>query len=224
MASRSNLALDTGRRPEVGVRHTPALETIRFDSEGEVLRKSRIPSRRRASFPTDNAVISSALYSDEAGFPVPKVARFPKEVPHGGATMPNRPLLSMRLAQAMKRAACLGRQLAVLLVGLDRFRSINDSHGHDMGDRMLCAATRRIQSVVGADGLVVRMDGDEFAVILENVLNQDQVEAAVVRLRAALAEPFHLNGRVMMTTASVGVTVFPRDGAAAAAQHEFRVA
>jgi diguanylate cyclase (GGDEF)-like protein len=143
-------------------------------------------------------------------------ASFTRRSPEGSSTdVPDRSSLVKHLTESMQRARHTGQQLAVMFIDLDGFRSINDSHGHEMGDLMLSAVARRLRSAAPAEGRVIRMGGDEFAVILEDVLNDDQVGTAATRLRAVLAEPFAINGRRLMTTASIGVSVFPRDGASA---------
>ncbi len=172
-----------------------------------------IPRVRVPAIVTGNAVIGSSLTGRPVDRFAPDVAEFHQRPAHGDpTTVPDRSFLTKHLSEAVQRAARTGRQLGVMFVDLDRFRSINDAHGHATGDLMLSAVAQRIRSAISAEGRVVRMGGDEFSVILENVRNEDQINSAATRLRAALAEPFELNGRRLMTTASVGASIFPRDG------------
>ncbi|TFD04376.1 EAL domain-containing protein [Cryobacterium sinapicolor] len=103
------------------------------------------------------------------------------------------------------------RNRALLLLDLDRFKEVNDSLGHDAGDRLLVQVGRRLQGGLRPGDLLARLGGDEFAILLEHT---DQVEAEAVagRLRATLADPFTLEGISLQTSASIGIALYPDHG------------
>jgi diguanylate cyclase (GGDEF)-like protein/PAS domain S-box-containing protein len=127
--------------------------------------------------------------------------------------LPNRLFLAAQLPNAIETARRNGHMLAVLFLDLDRFKHINDSRGHDVGDLLLEAVGQRVRELMREDDLVVRMGGDEFIVVLRDVPNQEHVDQAATRLMEALARPFDIGGHSLTTTVSIGVSQYPRDGA-----------
>jgi diguanylate cyclase (GGDEF)-like protein len=127
--------------------------------------------------------------------------------------LPNRLYLAAHLPNALEVARKNRQLLAILFLDLDRFKHINDSRGHDTGDQLLCAVARRIRDATREEDVVVRMGGDEFIVVLRDVLNLDQVNLTAARIIEAISAPFDINGRWLETTASIGVSLYPRDGA-----------
>jgi diguanylate cyclase (GGDEF)-like protein len=127
--------------------------------------------------------------------------------------LPNRLYLAARLPDAIAAAQSRNQPLAVLFLDLDRFKHINDTRGHETGDKLLQEVAMRIRAVVRGSDLVVRMGGDEFVVVLEQVRTPDQVNETAARINAALSEPFLIDGRPIVTTTSIGVSLYPRDGA-----------
>ncbi|MDB6092414.1 MAG: diguanylate cyclase [Gammaproteobacteria bacterium] len=127
--------------------------------------------------------------------------------------LPNRLFLAAHLPNAVEVARRNGQLLAILFLDLDRFKHINDSRGHETGDRLLQAVAQRIRDTTREDDMVVRMGGDEFIVVLKNVANLEQVDLAATRIIEALSGPFDIEGKSLVTTASIGVSLFPRDGA-----------
>jgi diguanylate cyclase (GGDEF)-like protein len=126
--------------------------------------------------------------------------------------LPNRLFLAARLPDAIAATQTRGTSLAVLFLDLDRFKHVNDTRGHETGDKLLQEVARRIRGAVRSSDLVVRMGGDEFVVVLEQVRSAEQVHETAGRITAALAAPVVIDGRPLVTTASIGVSVFPRDG------------
>ncbi|TFD32177.1 EAL domain-containing protein [Cryobacterium sp. TMT1-62] len=108
-------------------------------------------------------------------------------------------------------AAVEGRTCALLLLDLDRFKEVNDSLGHDVGDRLLIQVGIRLNRQLRAGDLLARLGGDEFAILLTDSAREDALTVAV-KLRAALAEPFILEGITLQTSASVGISLYPDQG------------
>ncbi|MDB6159307.1 MAG: domain S-box/diguanylate cyclase protein [Gammaproteobacteria bacterium] len=127
--------------------------------------------------------------------------------------LPNRLYLAAHLPGAIEEARRTASNLAVLFLDLDRFKHINDSRGHETGDKLLKAVAQRIRATVRTEDVVVRMGGDEFIVILNTVRSSGQVNETAARINEALSEPVPVDGRPLVTTVSIGVSLYPRDGA-----------
>lgn len=123
--------------------------------------------------------------------------------------LPNRRQLATKLTAALQRSASTGHPLALLFVDVDNFKSINDTLGHNFGDRVLQAIARRLQSATGVRGLLARLGGDEFTVLLEDVSSVEDVEARAGEIVMTLQQPLSIDGRVLATSASVGASLFP---------------
>jgi diguanylate cyclase (GGDEF)-like protein/PAS domain S-box-containing protein len=126
--------------------------------------------------------------------------------------LPNRLFLAAHLPGAIEEAKRTDSMLAILFLDLDRFKHINDSRGHETGDKLLKAVAQRIRTTTRTDDIVVRMGGDEFVVVLKSVSTAEQINEAASRVTEALAAPVLIDGRTLVTTASIGVSLFPRDG------------
>jgi diguanylate cyclase (GGDEF)-like protein/PAS domain S-box-containing protein len=122
-------------------------------------------------------------------------------------TLPNRALFLDRLQHAVARLTRDGRHFAVLFVDLDRFKVINDSLGHGVGDRLLIDVSRRLQSCVRPGDTVARLGGDEFGMLLEEIDTPAPAQAVADRIADALQHPFDLEGREVFITASVGLAL-----------------
>lgn len=131
--------------------------------------------------------------------------------------LPNRVLLHDRLAQALLAAQREHRRLALLFVDLDRFKNINDSLGHHVGDQLLRAVAERIVQCVRASDTVSRPGGDEFTLLLPHIAGPDDAARVAEKLLEALARPFSIDGRQLMISASIGISLYPDDGADIAA-------
>ena len=127
--------------------------------------------------------------------------------------LPNRLFLAAHLPDALKVAAQNGQILAVLFLDLDRFKHINDSRGHETGDQLLKAVAQRLRDTLRGEDIVIRMGGDEFVVIMKSVRDADDVNEAAGRITASLSSPVIVGGQPLITTASIGVSLYPRDGA-----------
>lgn len=128
--------------------------------------------------------------------------------------LPNRATLLDRLTRALTRARRHRRSVSVLLVGLDRFKPINDIFGRDVGDDLLQDAAGRIARCLREADTVARLDGDTFAVIAEDLARPQDVALVGRRVIESLAEPFSVppGGRKLHLTASIGISVYPGDG------------
>jgi|GEM_PF-7079927 len=126
--------------------------------------------------------------------------------------LPNRTLFEERASQAITQARRTGRVLALMMLDLDRFKEVNDSLGHQVGDSLLVATAKRIRESVRETDTVTRLGGDEFAVLVTNL--SDPTGAATVgeAIVSALNTPFDLDGERVITSASLGITTFPADG------------
>jgi diguanylate cyclase (GGDEF)-like protein/PAS domain S-box-containing protein len=126
--------------------------------------------------------------------------------------LPNRLYLAAHLPAAIAEAKRTGAMLAVLFLDLDRFKHVNDSRGHEVGDKLLKSVAQRIRGTVRNEDDVVRMGGDEFIVVLKNVKGPQFVNETAERINEALAAPVVVDGRPLVTTVSIGVSMYPRDG------------
>jgi diguanylate cyclase (GGDEF)-like protein/PAS domain S-box-containing protein len=127
--------------------------------------------------------------------------------------LPNRLFLQAHLPEAIARCQESGQMLAVLFLDLDRFKHINDSRGHEVGDKLLQEIAKRVRAAVRPADIVVRMGGDEFVVVLHKVNAPDEVAIAATRINEVLSAPVMIDGRALVATVSIGVSLFPRDGA-----------
>ena len=129
----------------------------------------------------------------------------------------NRNLLHERLEHAVVQSRRRGRGAGVLYVNLDRFKLVNDTHGHHVGDDLLRHVGRRLQDCVRRDDTVSRLGSDEYAVVIADLARADDAALVAQKLLDALAAPFELGGRETFITASIGVATFPNDGESAEA-------
>ncbi|MEV6494910.1 EAL domain-containing protein, partial [Actinoplanes sp. NPDC051633] len=117
----------------------------------------------------------------------------------------NRVLFADRLQQAVTRAGRTGALLGVLVINLDDFKTVNDTAGHQTGDRLLAMAAQRLQPVLRTTDTVARLGGDEFAVLAEDLSSPAELTAMVTRIVGAFAEPFDLTDRTLTISAGIGV-------------------
>jgi diguanylate cyclase len=124
----------------------------------------------------------------------------------------NRVMFDHRLDHGLIQARRLRWGFAVLFIDIDKFKSINDTHGHDMGDKVLRTVASRLRASVRGEDTVSRWGGDEFACILLNIKQEADVARIAEKLVARIAEDCDLDGTVLSIGASIGVAVFPEDG------------
>ncbi len=126
--------------------------------------------------------------------------------------LPNRSLLLDRLSQALVFANRAGSQVAVMLIDLDRFKNINDSLGHDVGDKIIVEVARRLAFAVRAGDTIARLGGDEFVVIWPDIANENAAAIMAQQILEALSRPMTMQGHEFYPTGSIGISMFPRDG------------
>ncbi|MEQ8486019.1 MAG: EAL domain-containing protein [Pseudomonadales bacterium] len=126
--------------------------------------------------------------------------------------LPNRALLKDRLAVAIAQARRAKRKLAVMFLDLDRFKAVNDSLGHAMGDRLLKAVANRLQSCLRSGDTLARFGGDEFMLLLPEVRTRDDVVVIAGKILDRLSAPFSIDGHELFVGASIGVAMYPEAG------------
>ncbi|MBI3574158.1 MAG: diguanylate cyclase, partial [Gammaproteobacteria bacterium] len=125
--------------------------------------------------------------------------------------LPNRNLFHDRLQHALDRAQRVGRSVAILIMDLDNFKTVNDSLGHDVGDRLLRAVAEGIHACVRAQDTAARLGGDEFVIMLEDIERAEEASVVAHKIIEALRRPFQLGEYEVFMTASVGIAVYPDD-------------
>ncbi len=153
-----------------------------------------------------------AVFADIAGQKAQE-ARIEFLVQHDPLTgLANRIALEDHLDAAIALAGGTAERLALMIIDLDDFKTINDSLGHQAGDRLLMVMAERIQSLLPEQALLFRLGGDEFAVVLEPARSREDVLKLARRISAAIAEPCEIAERCLHVTPSLGISCFPADG------------
>lgn len=128
----------------------------------------------------------------------------------------NRSAFESLLPQALQNAQRDGRQVAVMVIDLDRFKNVNDSLGHAIGDQLLMAVADRLRESVRASDIVARIGGDEFIIVLPDIENALSVAGVASKLKHNLADSYRVGSHTLYATPSIGIALFPTDGADAA--------
>jgi diguanylate cyclase len=126
--------------------------------------------------------------------------------------LPNRILLEDRLSQAIAHATRDGHTFAVAIFDLDRFKDINDSFGHGVGDELLKEVARRLQGIARSIDTVVRLGGDEFVMIIDHLAQPADAQVVAQRAITALQKPLSIGTKTLQSSASVGIALYPQDG------------
>jgi diguanylate cyclase (GGDEF)-like protein/PAS domain S-box-containing protein len=129
--------------------------------------------------------------------------------------LPNRVLLMDRIAQALLSAQRAGHLVAFLSLDIDDFKRINDTHGHGEGDRLLIEIARRTHAAVRESDTVTRLGGDEFLILAPGIQSIAEVETIARRILSSVREPFVVGNETVVPAISLGIAVYPRDGATA---------
>ncbi|WP_218048927.1 sensor domain-containing protein [Curvivirga aplysinae] len=126
----------------------------------------------------------------------------------------NRNLFADRFSRAIDRAEREDHQVALLFIDLDRFKNVNDTLGHAVGDLLLQRVTKRLLGELRKTDTAARLGGDEFAAILPNIVNMYNLERIVKRILKSLSTPYNIDGHEIFISASIGITLYPDDAAA----------
>ena len=129
--------------------------------------------------------------------------------------LPNRTLLAERMRSAIDESTATGRGAALLLLDLDRFKVINDTRGHQTGDILLRQVAERISAAIDSNGFAARIGGDEFAIVLRGLDDQNDVARACANVLSRIGEPYLIGGVEQLIGASIGIALIPEDGTSA---------
>lgn len=124
----------------------------------------------------------------------------------------NRRFLEKKLSELIKSFRYTSKLIAVLFLDLDRFKNINDALGHDFGDLLLQSFALRLQQSLRSDDLVARWGGDEFVIVLQNIINLEKVQETAQRILKNLQKPFQIKTRNFHIKVSIGISIYPQDG------------
>ena len=124
----------------------------------------------------------------------------------------NRSLFNVRLEFALKQAHRDNQQLALLYIDLNKFKMINDTLGHEVGDRVLVEFSKRLKSSTRESDTVGRIGGDEFTLLLVNIHSQSDVELVIAKLNDSFEKPMQIGGHNITLSASIGFAIYPQDG------------
>ena len=126
--------------------------------------------------------------------------------------VPNRELLRERFKAALANARAASGKMALLYIDLDRFKQVNDTYGHSVGDMLLQAVASRLKGCIRDTDTVARIGGDEFVVLLHSIQTLEDAQRVQEKIRRALAQPLRLDGHYLSIEPSIGVACFPDDG------------
>jgi len=127
-------------------------------------------------------------------------------------SLPNRLMLTEALGDALEYAERWRTRCAMMMIDLDRFKSVNDSLGHMTGDKLLAQVSARLQTLMGDNAIVGRLGGDEFAVVIRDASNLEYMRGLARRVISSLSEPYQVDHHTLYVGASVGSAIGPRDG------------
>jgi len=128
-------------------------------------------------------------------------------------SLPNRLLFEDRLDQAILKAGRTGTKVAILFLDLDRFKVVNDTLGHDVGDELLKEVAARLQKQCRQSDTVARIGGDEFVFILDNIQHRKNAEVVAGKVMDTMARPVRINSHELQVSASIGIALYPDDSA-----------
>ena len=126
--------------------------------------------------------------------------------------LPNRALFNDRLSQSIKGASRQDRRFAVLFIDLDRFKQINDSLGHTIGDRVLQEISKRLKSIMRKEDTLARLGGDEFIVLMQDIKQGNDASLLADKIIEIATQPIHIDDNTLYISASIGISLYPDDG------------
>jgi len=179
----------------------------------EALRQAQGTLERRVTARTDDLARANAGLEAEIAERRLADQRVVHMAHHDALTgLPNRTLLADRIGQAIACAHRGGSKLAVLFLDLDRFKNVNDSFGHAIGDLLLTAVAARLTASRREEDTVARLGGDEFIVSIPDVASTAEAESVAARILSDLAKPFKIAGHELHAGGSIGIALYPKDG------------
>lgn len=180
---------------------------VRFESGEDGERVLRVEARAQAS---DGHVVLACIDVTDSRA---ETERAEHRANHDALTgLPNRAAILEALRRALGAPRSRDDRLAVMFVDLDRFKVLNDTLGHEAGDRLLCEVATRLRSCLGERGVAARLGGDEFLVMLPRVAGQEEAVVSAHDIARALGQPLTLAGQEWLPTASIGVSLYPVHG------------
>lgn len=126
--------------------------------------------------------------------------------------LPNRILLGEQLSLLISSAQRNGQLLALLFLDLDEFKSVNDNFGHTYGDELLRNAAKRLHSYIRKSDLLARIGGDEFIIVLSQIMTKEDASRIAQKVNHAFEQPFKIYDQVVLSTLSIGISLYPKDG------------
>jgi len=189
--------------------HAPNCILIRRDGIESAIEESAAPIHDR-----QGNVTGAVMVLHDVSVARAQSRKMAHQAQHDSLTdLPNRILLSDRLIQAMALAQRYKKQLAVLFLDVDRFKHINDSLGHSIGDRLLQSVAERLLTCVRASDTVSRQGGDEFVILLSEITRPEDAAISAGRILLALSAPHRIDQHELYLTVSIGIAIYPEDGA-----------
>ena len=205
------------------------LEQVKFTSERLKFQTTQRATSLNRNYRKDGRIIWCEWYNsnlcDETGNIVSVLSlaqdvtarihaeeRLVHQATHDSLTgLPNRTMLQERLRQAIARARRSGQRIGVLFVDLDRFKDVNDTLGHRVGDELLREMAARLTRIVRESDLLVRLSGDEFMVVLEQLDDPHSAEKIAAKLLIELRAPVQIESHEIYVSGSIGISIFPDD-------------
>ena len=129
--------------------------------------------------------------------------------------LPNRTLYRDRIEQAIEKSKRTGEKFALLFIDLDHFKQVNDSLGHDAGDKVILKATKRLKESIRMEDTLARLGGDEFTILFEDVSHFQNITNLARKILSQFKEPFVVEGHTLYLSCSIGVSIYPDDGESA---------
>lgn len=125
--------------------------------------------------------------------------------------LPNRVLFADRLEQGIEKAKRHQSGLALFFIDLDKFKHINDSLGHNVGDSVLKAVAKRLESIIRKEDTLARLSGDEFTIIIEDLVDPEDASVLANKILRTLAEPMYIDDHMLYVAGSIGISLYPKD-------------
>jgi diguanylate cyclase (GGDEF)-like protein len=185
-------------------------QVIRRTGVGEVMSEDRLGMMQQANAQLVISVIEAQKLAEQVDATKAELHHLAHHDVLTG--LPNRMLLQDRLSQAIELARRQGKQLAVLFLDLDRFKHINDSLGHAVGDQVLQSIARRLEDCVRHSDTISRQGGDEFVVLLSTIKHPEDAALSAQKIIAALTLPHVINQHELHVSVSIGISTYPDDG------------